>query len=99
MNWYLEIELRHGITDWNDMKENFILTFSFEDGFQCIDDALQEIRVTFFQTPSEPMNCVQPDWNAQLQHTLECYNTIAEEGKEDPCNINILESKGKHEVA
>jgi len=34
------MELRHGTTDWYDMKESFLLNFSFEDGFQCIDDAL-----------------------------------------------------------
>lgn len=63
MNWYLETELHHGSADWNDMKESFILIFRFEDGFQCLDDALQEIRPSIFRTLNEPTTWVQPDWN------------------------------------
>ena len=37
MNWYLEIELRHGTTTWDVLKESFPLTFTFEDGFEFID--------------------------------------------------------------
>jgi len=40
MNWYLETELQHGTTEWDVLKEIFMLTFSFEDGFECIDETL-----------------------------------------------------------
>lgn len=39
-NWYLEMELRQGTVDWDEMKEIFLLTFSFKDGFECIDEVL-----------------------------------------------------------
>ena len=41
MNWYLEIKLCHGTVEWDILHEGFIMTFSFEDGFDCIDEALQ----------------------------------------------------------
>jgi len=41
VNWYLETELCHGTAEWNVLKEGFLLTFSFEDGFSSIDEALQ----------------------------------------------------------
>jgi len=40
MNWYLETELHHGTSEWDILCEGFIMTFSFEDGFDCIDEAL-----------------------------------------------------------
>jgi len=46
--WYLETELRHGTTDWDEMKESFFLMFSFEVGFTGIDEAFQEIKASIF---------------------------------------------------
>lgn len=40
MNWYLETELRHGTMEWDILKESFLLTFSFKDGLECINEAL-----------------------------------------------------------
>lgn len=40
MNCYLETELRHGTVEWDILREGFLMTFSFEDGFKCIDEAL-----------------------------------------------------------
>lgn len=40
MNWYLEIELCHDTAKWDILREGFLLTFSFEDGFTSIDEAL-----------------------------------------------------------
>lgn len=34
MNWYLEIELCHGIDKWDILRQGFLMTFSFEDGFE-----------------------------------------------------------------
>lgn len=54
INWYLEIELCHGTTKWHVLRESFLLTLSFEDEFDSIDEALQEIKVSIFRTPKEP---------------------------------------------
>jgi len=48
MNWYLETKLRHGTVEWDVLKEGFLLTLSFEDGFASIDEALQEIKAFIF---------------------------------------------------
>lgn len=84
--------------EWDVLKETFLLTFSFEDGFECIDDALQEIKVVIFRIPKELIEWVQPDWGMQLCHALECYNVTTEDGKEDPRNIHILDSEGQRKV-
>lgn len=42
MNWYLETELWHNTEEWDILRQGFLMTFSFEDGFECIDEALQE---------------------------------------------------------
>ena len=39
-NWYVELELRWRIKRWIEMVEHFITTFSFEDDFPSIDEAL-----------------------------------------------------------
>jgi len=61
MNWYLEIELRHCTTEWDMLREVFLMTFSFEDGFKRIDEALQEVKATIFRIPQGPLELVQPD--------------------------------------
>ena len=98
MNWYLELELHHGTTKWDILRESFILNFGFEDGFEGIDEALQEIKASIFRTPKKPVELAQLDWSLQLRHALECYNVIVEEEEEDPRNIAILETEGKREV-
>jgi len=40
MNWYLKTELCHRIAEWDILREFFLLTFRFEDGFVCIDESL-----------------------------------------------------------
>jgi len=93
INWYVETELCHGIGEWDILREGFIMTFSFEDGFDYIDEALQEVKATIFRIPQDPLDMIQPDWTNQLSHVLECYNVIAEEEDEDPRKINIPEKK------
>lgn len=80
------------------MKEIFMLTFSFEDGFECIDEVLLEIKSKIFLTPVEPITWVKPKWSMQLQHALECYNVTVEEDDKNLCNINIHESEGQRQV-
>lgn len=93
MNWYLEIEMRHGTVEWDILKESFLLTFSFKDGFEFIDEELQEIKDAIFKIREEHVAWVQGDWSMKLRHVLECYNVTIEEGKEDPRNTNIPSSK------
>lgn len=40
MNWYLEMKFYHGTVEWDVLKEGFLLTFSFEDDFASINEAL-----------------------------------------------------------
>lgn len=61
MNWYLETELRHGTVEWDILRERFLLMFNFEDGLQCIDEALQDIKSTIFRMPKEPIEWAHPD--------------------------------------
>lgn len=96
MNWYLEIDMQHGTTEWDVLKEILLLTFSFEDGFECIDEALQEIKAAIFRMPEELITWVQLDQSTHLRHALKCYNVTTDEGKDDPRNINIHESEGKY---
>lgn len=74
MNWYLEIEVRHRTSKWDVLKERFLLTFNFEDVFECIDESLQEMKAAIFRTPVDPITRVQPDQSMQLHHALEYYN-------------------------
>ena len=62
MNWYLEMDHRHGTVEWDILKEGFLLTFIFEDGFTSIDEALQEIEVSF-KMLKEPMEWTHLDWS------------------------------------
>jgi len=52
MNWHTEIELHHGMSEWDILHEEFILTFMFEDHWwDTVDDVLQEIKATIFKIP------------------------------------------------
>jgi len=48
MNWYVEIELHHGIGEWNILREGFMMTYS-------IDEALQEVKATIFRILQDPL--------------------------------------------
>jgi len=99
MNWYTETELRHGIGEWEVLREGFLLTFTFEDCWSdTMDDALQAVKAAIFKIPQEPMEVLQPEWAMQLSSALECYNVNVEEDDEDSQNINISETKGSREV-
>jgi len=49
MNWYLETELCDGTKEWDILCQGFLMAFSFEDGFDCIDTALQEVKPMIFR--------------------------------------------------
>jgi hypothetical protein len=38
--WYLELEVRRGIGDWEELTKNFKVTFNFENNNLLIDLAL-----------------------------------------------------------
>lgn len=98
MNWYLETKLCHATKEWDVLRQGFMMTFSFEDGFESIDEALQEVKTTIFRIPQDPLDPIQPDCTTQLSHTLECYNVIVEEEDEDPRKVNIPETEGHRGV-
>jgi len=98
MNWYLKIELYHEKLEWDILRQGFLMTFSFEDGFECIDEVLQEVKETIFRIQQDPLDLIQLDWTTQLRHALECYNVTVEEEEEDPRNINIIGTEGHCEV-
>jgi len=75
-----------------------MMIFSFEDGFDSIDEALQEVKATIFRIPQDPLDLMQPEWATQLSHALECYNVTAEDEDEDLRKINIPETECHHEV-
>ena len=95
MNSYLETELRHGTTKlWDILRIDFLLTFNFEDGFECIGEAFQEAKTVRFRTSNESIEWAPSDWSIQPQHVLECYNVIVEEEEEEPPNITIPKTEG-----
>ena len=53
-NWYLETELHRRNVDWAGLIEGFLLTFSFEYVWDCIDDGLHDVRIGIFWIPNEP---------------------------------------------
>jgi len=55
MIWYLKMELFHVTTECDVLKEGYLLTFSFEDGFVSINEALQEIKEVIFRMWQETM--------------------------------------------
>ena len=49
MNWYIETKLCHGTGKWDILREGFMMTFSFKDGFDSIDEVLQEVKASIFR--------------------------------------------------
>jgi len=63
MNWYLETELCHNTIEWDILREGFVRTFNFADGFESIDEALQEVKATIFKILQDPLELIQLDWS------------------------------------
>lgn len=51
MYWYLENKLWHWMDEWDILKEIFVLKFIFKYYFECIDEALKEIKAATFKIP------------------------------------------------
>ena len=60
MNSYVETELHHGTGEWDILREGFMMKFNFEDRFESIDEALQEVKAAIFRTPHDPLDLIQP---------------------------------------
>ena len=63
-----------------------------------MDDALQLVKITIFETPPKLEEVVPLNQSRQLSQPLACYNVQVEDDEDDPQNINILESEGSREV-
>jgi hypothetical protein len=47
-NWYLELEVCRGTTNWEELIQNFKVTFTFEVESPLVDAVLQVIRGKIF---------------------------------------------------
>jgi hypothetical protein len=47
-NWYIELEVHRGTTDWEYLTHNFKVTFNFEDDAPSVDTTLQIIKNKIF---------------------------------------------------
>ena len=98
MNRYVETKICHGKCEWYILHEGFIMTFIFEDRFDYIEEALQEVKAAIFRILQDPLDLIQPKWATQLSHALECYNVTTKEEDEDLWKINIPKIEGHREV-
>ena len=55
------IALYYRTGKWDILHKGFMMTFSFEDGFDSIDEALQEVKATIFSIPQDPLDLIQPE--------------------------------------
>ena len=46
--WYIETKLQHGTMDWHEMMEGLLLSYSLANRYECIKEALQEVKVGMF---------------------------------------------------
>jgi len=58
MNWYVETKLHHGTGESDILCEGFTMTFSFEDGFDSIDEVLQEVKATIIRISQDPLDMI-----------------------------------------
>lgn len=56
MIWYTETELHHGMSEWDILRDGFLLTFTFEDcWWDTIDNVLQAVKAAIFKISQDPM--------------------------------------------
>lgn len=85
MTWYTKMELKHCTGEWDDLREIFLLTFTFADQWlDTVDDALQAVKATIFKIPQQPLEVLQPVWETQLSSAQQCYNVEVEEDDDNP---------------
>jgi len=49
--------------EWDVLREVFVRTFNFEDSFESIDEALQEVKAAIFRISQDRLELIQPDWS------------------------------------
>ena len=93
-HWYTETKLCHGTEKWHTLRHNLYLTFD-QSEYPSVDDSLELVCMKIVEDPL-PI-CIQPDWIAQIENAIECYNFTIDED-DDPRNINIPEFEGSRAV-
>jgi hypothetical protein len=96
-NWYLELEVRRGMTNREELIQNFKVAFNFEFESPLVDAALQVIKGKNFMEKGQVEivpTCSEHRESATTYELLECYNNI-EDGKEDPRNVHVSKIEGE----
>jgi hypothetical protein len=98
INWYLQAELGLTTSDWYNMNQKFIATFSFEIQYPSVYQDLQVVKQKVIEkAPSLPEEQEEDEWIAPLQKLQGYYNINADKD-DDPRNVNITEKKGMRDV-
>lgn len=72
-NWYTKLEQHQGTMTWDEMAENFEITFSYQSEYPSMDVVLQIIKEkTFADLPLLVSHIIE--WDIMMEHALECYN-------------------------
>jgi len=50
-NWYTELELCRGTANWEEMQQNFVITFAFEHDNPKMDTTLKLVKERIFEEP------------------------------------------------
>lgn len=73
MNWYTEMKLWHGTSEWDILRKGFLLTFMFEyHWWDIVYDALQVAKAVILKIPQDLIEMLQSECATQLSCTLEC---------------------------
>ena len=87
--------MRRGMIEWEELSSIFTCTFEFVDDHPSINASLQVINTNVFEDIHVSMTSFNQS-NAIVQHWMEFFNVMGELDDDDPCDVNILESKGTH---
>ena len=83
--------MHRGIGDWEELKRNFNITFSFENNNPLIDSALQVIKNNIFSSKdllgSMPLHSA-PRATVTIEEIFHCYN-FAEESQDEEYPSNL----------
>jgi hypothetical protein len=81
-NWYIELEVCRGITDWEELTCNFKVTFSFENDAPLVDTTMKMIKnkILTYEDSIKPLPlCSAAKSSATVHEVLECYNIVGED--------------------
>jgi hypothetical protein len=91
-----------GTTEWEELTQNFKVTFSFEVESPLVDASLQVIRSNIFMEDDHMgmiPQAVHVEASATVREMLACYNIIeADQDEEDPRNVQVPETEGERAV-